>query len=138
FHKDEKDIIITDIRRYSFLLNNTYIPDNQKDKIEFEKTLKKLSITSEELKAYVRPDKYKEHRTDKEFLEVCAKIRGSFAKCMTTDSDVLQGCVWKIYLDEVETIEILPKDGYRYGSFNYKRSNGKRFNWIEDFYKNLK
>ena len=37
-----------------------------------------------------------------------------------------------------EKIEILKNDGYRYGSLNYIRSNGKRINWIKDYYKKLK
>ncbi len=115
-----------------------YIPDNKKDKIAFDNTLQKLNITKEELKAYVRPDKYEIHRNDKEFLEICEKIRKSFEKCITTDSDVLRGCVSRINLLEVEKIELLSDTTYRYGSFNYKRSNGKSFNWINDFYKRLK
>lgn len=137
FNKDEKDVFITDFRRYSFLLNNMYIPDNIKDKIDFEKRLAKLNITKEELKAYVRQDKYNAHRTDDGFLGVCSEIRKSFDKCITKDSDVLQGCVWRINLDEIESIEILQNDGYRYGALNYIRSNGKRIDWIEDFYKKL-
>ena len=39
---------------------------------------------------------------------------------------------------EIENIEILKNDGYRYGSLNYIRSNGKRINWISDYYKKLK
>ena len=138
FNKNEKDIFITDFRRYSFLLNNMYIPDNIEDKINFDKILEKFNITKEELKAYVRQDKYNGYRTDKEFLEICSKIRKSFDKCITKDSDVLQGCVWRINLDEIESIEILKNDGYRYGSINYIRSNGKRIDWIDDYYKKLR
>ncbi len=138
FNKKEKDVFITDFRRYSFLLNNTYIPNSLKEKEEFDKLLEKYSITKEELKAYVRPDKYKRHRTDKEYIDVCNKIRKTFDRCITKNSDVLQGCIWRINLDEVEKIEILKDDGYVYGSLNYIRSNGKRINWINDYYKKLK
>lgn len=138
FNKPEDEVFITDYRRYSFLLNNIYIPDNIKQKDEFYNVLKENNITEDDLKAYVRPDKYKTHRDDKLFLDLCKKIENSFDKCITTDSDVLQGCVWRINLDEVEKIEILNDKNYRYGSFNYVRSNGKRFNWIQDFYKKLK
>lgn len=138
FKKDKKDIFVTDFRRYSFLLNNIFIPNNKKDKEKFNKLLKKYNITNDDLKAYVRPDKFKTHRTDKEYLNICEKIRKSFDKCITTDSDVLQGCIWRINLNEVEKIEFLNDTNYRYGSFNYVRSNGKRFDWIKDFYKNLK
>ena len=138
FNKTEKDVFITDFRRYSFLLNNTYIPNSLKEKEEFERLLEKYNITKEELKAYVRPDKYKSHRTDKEYIDVCNKIRKTFDRCITKNSNVLQGCVWRINLDEVEKIEILKDDGYVYGSLNYIRSNGKRIDWQKDYYKFLK
>ena len=138
FKKDKKDVFITDFRRYSFLLNNVYIPNNIRDKEKFDKLLEEKNITLEELKAYVRPDKYEIHREDKEFLNICKKIRDSFDKCITLDSDILQGCVWRISLSEVEKIEILNDDNYRYGSLNYIRSNGKTKNWREDYYKMLK
>ncbi len=54
------------------------------------------------------------------------------------DSDILQGCVWRVSLGDIEKIEILNDTNYVYGSLNYKRSNGKRKNWIEDYYKTLK
>lgn len=138
FHKKEEDIFITDFRRYSFLLNNVYIPNNLKDKEQFDKKIKELGITQEELKMFVRPDKYKSHRTDKVYLEICKEIRDTFDRCITKDSDILQGCIWNIKLSEVENIEILSNDGYRYGSLNYVRCNGKRMNWRKDFYKLLK
>lgn len=138
FNKDEKDVFITDFRRYSFILNNIFIPNSLKEKEEFDKLLKKYNITEDELKAYVRPDKYKEHRKDREYLEICDKIRNTFDRCITKDSNVLQGCIWRINLDEVEKIEILNDDGYVYGSLNYIRSNGKRIDWQKDYYKLLK
>ena len=138
FNKDKKDVFITDFRRYSFVLNNMYIPDNIEDKINFDKKLEKYNITKEELKVYVRHDKYSGHRMDDKFLKVCSEIRKSFDKCITENSDVLQGCVWRINLYEIESIEILNNDGYKYGSLNYIRSNGKRIDWINDYYKKLK
>lgn len=138
FNKKESDIFITDFRRYSFLLNNMYIPDNLEDKNRFDCKLEKYNITKDELKAYVRHDKYNEYRTDNDFLKICNEIKKSFDKCITKDSDVLQGCIWRINLDEIEKIEILKDDGFRYGSLNYIRSNGKRIDWIKDYYKILK
>lgn len=87
---------------------------------------------------YVRSDKYKSHREDEEYLKLCEEIRKTFDRCITKDSDILQGCVWNIKLPEVEKIEILPNDGYRYGTLNYIRSNGKRIDWQKDYYKLLK
>lgn len=138
FNKNKEDVFITDFRRYSFLLNNIYIPNSIKDKEEFDKKLKKYNITLEELKAYVRKDKYNVHRTDKEYLQICEEIKNSFERCITEDSDILQGCVWRININEIEKIEILNDKEYRYGSLNYVRKNGKRINWQQDFYKKLK
>ena len=116
FNVKESEIFITDFRRYSFLLSNLYIPDNKTDK-----------------------DKFNECRNDEKFLKVCNIIEKSFSKCITSDSNILQGCVWKIDYNQIETIEILSKDdGYVYGSLNYKRKNGKRRDWIAEYYKMLK
>ena len=138
FNKEEDEIFITDFRRYSFLLNNVYIPYTLKEKEQFDKKIKNLGITQEELKMYVRRDKYSSHRTDKVYLEICKEIRDTFDRCITKDSDILQGCIWNIKLSDVESIEFISNDGHRYGSLNYKRSNGQRMNWQKDFYKLLK
>ena len=138
FNKDEKDIFITDFRRYSFLLNNTFIPVNKKEKELFDNKLKKYNITKEDLEAYIRKDKYKLFRTDKEFIEICKEIEKSFERCITKDSDILQGCIWRINYKDIEKIEILNDDGYCYGSLNYLRSNGKSIDWQNDYYKSLK
>jgi len=89
------------------------------------------------LKAVVRADKYGSQRTDKEFVDICSKIEKSFDRCISEESDVLQGCIWRINLNEVSKIEILNDSGYRFGTFNYVRKNGKRFDWINDFYDKL-
>ena len=52
--------------------------------------------------------------------------------------DIIQACVWRIDLSDVEKIELLNDDKHIYGSLNYKRSNGKRINWRKEFYKSLK
>ncbi len=137
FNKNIEDVFITDYRRYSFLLSNQYIANDLEDKKQFDKLLVKYNITKEDLLAYVRKDKYSTHRMDKGYLEVCDMIYKSFDKCITDDSNVLQGCVYKIYLNEIESIEIL-EDGYIQGSFNYIRSNGKRHDWIKEYNNKLK
>ena len=138
FHKDKKDVFITDFRRYSFILSNVYIPKSIKDKEKMDELLKEKNIKKDELKALVRPDKYKTHRTDKEYKDICKTIRESWDRCITEDSNILQGCVWRIDKEDIDKIEILKNDGYTYGSVNYVRANGKRKNWIEDFYKILR
>ena len=45
-------------------------------------------------------------------MKICNKIKESFDKCITKDSDILQGCVWRINLDEIESIEILQDEIY--------------------------
>lgn len=137
FHRSEDDVFITDFRRYSFVLNNTYIPDSRKDKEQFDIRLAELGITDDDLKAYARPDLFGRHRTNDAYLKICQEIRDSFDKCITMDSDILQGCVWRINLSEVEKIEFLNDKNYRYGSLNYKRSNGERLDWRKDFYQKM-
>ena len=135
FNKNEKDVFITDFRRYSFLLNNKFIPNNINELNKVNNELKKYNITDKELLDYIRN---KENiRSDKDFIKMCKKIENSFDRCITNDSNILQGCIWRINLNEIESIEILKDDGYIYGSLNYIRSNGKRMNWINDYYKKL-
>ena len=136
FNKKEEDVFLTDFRRYSFVLHNSYIPISLKDKVRFDNYLKENKITDEELEAYMRPDKYNSFRTDEKYLNICKEI--SFDRCITNDSDIIQACVWRIDLSDVEKIELLNDDKHIYGSLNYKRSNGKRINWRKEFYKSLK
>lgn len=138
FNKNEKDVFITDFRKYSFILKNMYIPNTLKEKHKFDEKLKKFNITKEELEAFVRLDKYKEHRTDKDYIDICKEINSTFDRCITKNSNILQGCIWRIDIDEIEKIEIIKDDGYIYGSLNYVRSNGKRIDWQKDYYKTLK
>ena len=135
FNKDIKDVFITDFRRYSFLLNNKFIPNSLNELSIFKSELKKYKITDKELLDYIRNKD--DVRRDTDFIKMCKKIESSFDRCITTDSDILQGCIWRINLNEIESIEILKDDGYVYGSLNYIRSNGKRMNWIKDYYKKL-
>ena len=138
FHEDEKNVFITDFRRYSFILNNRYVPSSLEDKNMFDKKLEKYNITSEDLKAFVRKDKYPTSRTDKEFIEICDEIRKSFDRIITTDSDVLQGCVWRINKKNIDEIKLLSDDGYCYGTLNYRDNNGNTKNWIDEYHKMLK
>ena len=138
FNKNKEDVFVTDFRRYSFLLNNLYIPVTKKDKELFDNKLVKNNITKEELLAFVRKDKFKSCRTDEIYISICQEIRKSFDRCITYDSDILQGCIWRINLSEIEKIEIMNRNDYVFGSLNYLRSNGKRMNWIEDYYHKIK
>ena len=135
FNKNIEDVFITDFRRYSFLLNNQFIPNSLKELKEYKEELEKNNITNQQLLNYIRN---KENvRFDKEFISMCKKIKKSFDRCITVDSDILQGCIWRININEIESIEILKDDGYVYGSINYIRSNGKRMDWINDYIKKL-
>ena len=135
FNKKDEDVFITDFRRYSFLLNNKFIPNNIKELKKINSELKKYNITDNELLDYIRNKD--DIRNDNEFIQMCKKIESSFKRCITDDSDILQGCIWRIDFSEIDSIEILKDDGYTYGSVNYIRSNGKRMDWIKDYYKKL-
>ena len=134
FHKNQQDVFVTDYRRYSFLLNNVYIPESTADLVAFEQELERCQITKEDLAAFMRTNDMEYSK----LIGISEKVRESFDRCITSESDVLQGCIWKLDLKDVEKIEILHDDGYRYGSFNYVRRDGKRFDWIEDYYRMLK
>ena len=132
FNKKDEDVFITDFRGYSFLLNNQFIPNNLGELNKYKEELFKYNISDKELLDYIRnTDNF---RSDKDFINMCKKIEDSFDRCITDDSDILQGCIWRIDLSDIESIEILKDDGYVYGSLNYIRSNGKRMDWIKDYY----
>ena len=126
FTKPPEDVFITDYRRYSFLLNYRYIPESLKDKLQFEEKLGQIGL-----------EKNAGRQSYGNYPEICREIERSFERCITSDSDVLQGCVWRICLSEVKAIEFLRDPGFQYGTFNYLRKNGRRFDWIGDFYKKL-
>ncbi|MFI3307540.1 MAG: DUF3841 domain-containing protein [Mycoplasmatota bacterium] len=138
FKKKRKDVFITDYIKYSFLLNYTYIPISLKDNNDFNKKLVKYNITTTDLLKYVRKDKYKESRTDFEFLEIIKIVEKSFDRCISEDGNILQGCVSKINLEDVLKIEFLTDENVINGSLNYIHSNGKRKDWKEVYYNNLK
>lgn len=138
FHKNKEEVFITDFRRYSFLLNNTYIPLSLKDKKRFDSKLSNYNITSEDLRVLARKNSLNHPKTNQSLIQICDEIKKSFDRCITTDSDILQGCVWRINLEDIDKIEFLKDKSYRYGSLNYIRSNGKRIDWQKDFYKKLK
>lgn len=110
FHKPESEILITDFRRYSFVMNNLYMPDSMADKARFDTA----NLAADERQR-----------------QICA----SLVRCITGSSDVLQGCAWDVKLTEVERVEMLPNDGYCYGSLNDARADGTRRDWQREFYR---
>ncbi len=126
FTKPPENVFITDYRRYSFLLNYRYIPESLNDQLQFEEKLGQHGL-----------EKNADWPSYRNCPEICREIEKSFERCITSESDVLQGCVWRIYLSEVREIKFLRDPEYQYGTFNYLRKNGRRFNWIRDFYKRL-
>lgn len=137
FHKPENEVFITDYRRYSFLLNHVYIPDTLADKECFDEKMRRAGISPATLQEYVCKTKAVKCRNNLILLNFCEEIERTFDRCITADSDILQGCVWDIRLSEAERIEFLPYDGYCYGSLNHADRNGARKNWQEDFYRRL-
>ena len=125
FNKDKKEVFITDYKKYSFLLNNIFIPSNLKEKNTFDELLKSKNLKISDLKSTKLDD------------DISKLIIDSFDKCISDDGNILQGCVWNIKLNEIEKIEFL-SDDYVYGSLNYIRSDGKRIDWQKEYYKILK
>lgn len=119
FEKDEHEVFITDYRRYSFVLNNLYLPESLNDKKQFEREQKKAQATNDKLLGQ----------------KLISKIKKSHLRCIITDSNILQGTIWKLNLSDVIKIELLPHDGYVYGSLNYPLKNGNRISWPQQFYK---
>lgn len=128
FSKPREEVFITDYRRYSFLLNHRYIPASLEDKRRFEDKLSRAGLEKDAAAS----------QPYQNYPEIDREIVESFQRCVTTESDVLQGCVWRLFLSDVQKIEFLRDRDYQYGTFNYLRKNGSRFNWIEDFYKHLR
>lgn len=126
FNKRPEDVFVTDYRRYSFLLNYRYIPESLDDRRRFDEKLAQAGLENDA-----------SYEMCRKFPAICNEIEDSFQRCITSDSDVLQGCVWRVLLSDVEQIEFLRNGEYQYGTFNYTRKNGTRFNWIEDLYKKL-
>lgn len=130
FHKQSSDVLVMDYAKYSFVLNNQYIPKDKKDYDRWLNLLFMRGITQEDLRAYHRIDKYSSCRSDDLFKLTCREVHDSFDRCLTDLDNIQQGVFWKLGLSEVDSIEILHGDGYSYGSLNYVRSGGKRVNWI--------
>lgn len=128
FTKRREDVFITDYRRYSFLLNYRYIPESLEDKRQFEEMLGQFGLE----KNAAIPQAYQD------YPEISREIERSFQRCISSNSDVLQGCVWEVSLSDVTKIEFLRDTEYQYGTFNYLRKNGQRFHWIDDFYRRLR
>lgn len=85
------------------MLNNTYIQETVKDKEMFDVILKQYNITENDLKAFVRSDKYNTHRTDKEYLDIFEQIRKSYDKCITTminHTDMVRLIIFEAMLKE--------------------------------------
>ena len=137
FNKDIPDILVIDYARWSFVLNNQYIPKTKQDYVDFQKNLEMWGVTTEELRAYHRRDKYPTHRTDDIYRRACSAVHASFDRCLSTFGGIQQGVFWKLYLTDVVSIEPLIDSNYRYGSLNYIRANGNRINWINTVIKEL-
>jgi hypothetical protein len=109
FEKNDNEVFLTNFNLYSFLLNNRYIPSSKSDNENYLKLLKEYNITEEELKAFVRKDKYKVHRSDKNYLKIIKKNYESFKKILEPGNDRIQACIWNLKIEEVISIEYIDK-----------------------------
>lgn len=132
FHKNEDDLLLTNFNRFSFLLNNWYIPTDKKDLEQFKLKLSKNHITNDDLKAFMRPDKFLEHRQDKEYIEIVKEIRTRFDLILNTDDDTVQACFWQLDLKDIIQVEFINKKDC--SPRNYKK--GK--NYIKEYIEQLK
>lgn len=138
FKKNKSDIFITDYIKYSFLLKYNYIPLTLGEKENFEKILKEKNITEQNLINYVKRKEDDFDCSDKNFIEVLKVIENSFERCICEDGNILQACVSRINLNEIEKVEFLFDNNIIHGSINYIHSDGNRINWQKKYYMNLK
>jgi len=109
FEKTDKDVLITDFVKYSFLLTNEYIPSNKFDEEQFNQFMIENNVTSEDLLAYTRRDKYPIFRTDNDFDKVNSMVNHSFKKILELETNFLQGTVWDIKLEEVISSQFIKR-----------------------------
>lgn len=107
FHKNEEELLLTNFNLFSFLLNNRYIPINKKEYLQFEKRLKENNITYDDLKAYMRPDKFLNHRQDKEYMQIIKEIQKSFDLILNPGKDRIQACFWKLNVSDIIQVEFI-------------------------------
>ena len=60
-------------------------------------------------------------------------INKSFMRVFNSEGNILQGCVWKIELDDIINVEFLNK-GYVYASLDYLRKDSSKRDFINEYY----
>lgn len=124
FRKPERELLFTDFEKFSFVISNQYLPCSKQDYEWFQSFQKERQVSNEDLKAYVRRDRFKTCRTDADFLEVNQKVRESFDRALECASDQIQACFWRLSIEEIEKIELIRRDTCV--PKNYKRIDLKK------------
>ncbi len=110
FEKAPNQVLITDYIKYHFLLTNEYLPLSQTDKNNFDKLMKENNVSKEDLLAFVRRDKFKYFRTDKQFELINQQVQLSYKNIFDNKGNLQQGTVWCILLSEIKNVEIIKRE----------------------------
>lgn len=123
FEKEDKYVLVTDYIKYHFLLTNEYLPKSLQDKEIFDKLMQTKKVAKEDLLAYVRRDKYKEFRQDKDFEHINKKIKSSYKDIFNVTTGLAQGTVWDISLADVKKVEIIKRQNCtKKSSIDYRKA----------------
>ena len=110
FNKEDKDLLLTDFIKYSFMLTNEYLPSSKEDYIYFNNLMKENNVTKEDLIKYVRKDKYERCREDENFNKINNLIKQSYDRILTLSSSYIQATIWDIKMNDVVSIEFINKE----------------------------
>jgi hypothetical protein len=110
FTKDNKDVLLTDFIKYSFMLTNQYLPKSKEDHLNFNRLMQKYNISNEDLLKYVRQDKYDSYRNDDEFQQINNMISKSYDDILNVESNIIQGTVWDIKKEDIISVEFINKE----------------------------
>lgn len=110
FTKPDNQVLITDYIKYHFLLTNEYLPLSIDDKKQFDVLMKSKNVTSQDLLAYVRRDKFAEYRKDKDFKDIISKIENSYNRIFENLGSYQQGTIWHLNKAEILKVEFIHKN----------------------------
>ena len=110
FTKDNKDVLLTDFIKYSFMLTNQYLPKSKEDYLNFNRLMQKYNISNEDLLKYVRQDKYDSYRNDDGFQQINNIISKSYDDILNVESNIIQGTVWDIKKEDILSVEFINRE----------------------------
>lgn len=122
FTKPDNQVLVTDYIKYHFLLTNEYLPLSINDKQQFDDLMKSKKVTSQDLLAYVRRDKFTEYRKDKDYEFINSKIQNSYSRIFDNLGDYKQGTIWHLQKAEILKVEFINKeDCTKKSSVDYRK-----------------